>query len=94
MPKINVGDHVRDKGPIMEEGKKGKTDELVVVEICAERAKDKELGDSTVADFNPGYPEDDVVYGCVYSKGNALNIRNLEVYYFPRTRLELVRSLE
>lgn len=81
MRQIQVGDHVRDRE---------NDGEMVVVNRIVEPANEHEINGETVADYNPEYPEDDRVVGCVFPKSQFLNLSDGKIYPYPRSRLEIV----
>lgn len=82
MRQIQVGDHVRDRE---------KDKEMIVVKRIVEPADEHEIDENnTVADYNPGYPEDDRVIGCVFPKSQFLDLSDGKIYPYPRSRVEIV----
>jgi len=89
-PELHIGDMVADKN---------RPDDvrLIVVGLSDLQANEKRYnGINTVADANPGYPEDDAVVLCIYSDAldNPTVDPEKDSYAFPRSRLELVESVQ
>ena len=81
-----MGDHVRDVE---------KDTEMVVVERIVERADECYVDENnTVADYNPGYPEDDRVIACCFPKSHQLELQSSDSYKFPRKRLRITHRPE
>lgn len=82
--------HGLDRGDIVRDRETG--DVAVVACVTTDRADDRELGDTTVAEYhnNAGYPDDDPVVEVVYPFSAPANadIEDLRRYAFPLSRLE------
>lgn len=83
---LHVGDHVRDR--------EDDDATLLVTGLSPQPASRYTVdGDQTVADVNQDYPEDDDVVEVVYPQRTTIDVERLDVYAFPRSRLELAAPL-
>ncbi len=83
LPSLHVGDHVTDRDS-------DDNAPMLVVGRSPQPAAHYNLGDDqTVADVNPEYPAGDDVLEVVYPERASIDVGNLDVYAFPRSRLEL-----
>lgn len=79
-----VGDHVKDC-----EDENGAT--MVVVRLTLQRAASYMIGDDrTVADVNPGYPEEEPVAEVVFPQRTDAFLCEKPRYAYPEARLERV----
>lgn len=83
---LQVGDHVTDREADTEAT-------MLVVGTPAESAAEYDIDGYTVADANPGYPDDDAVLEVVFPKRRHIDIGDAERYAYPRSRLKRVRPI-
>jgi hypothetical protein len=83
LPMLQVGDWVVDR----EDGDA----RLLVVGHAVDVASSVDVnGDETVADVNPGYPENDWVVECIFPSRGDVGLEDATVYSYPRSRLQRV----
>lgn len=62
---------------------------LVVVGLPLQRAATYDVGDKTVADYNPNYPAEDHAIEVAYPDRTDVYLEEQQTYAFPRSRLKL-----
>lgn len=81
---VFVGDHVADR--------EDDDATLLVVGVSPQQANEYDVGDSTVAEYNEDYPEDDDVVEVIYAQRTCVDIENARRYAFPRSRLKVTAA--
>jgi len=91
LPRLNVGDHVQDR----DDDSEGDTPTMIVVGLPFERADEyyTDDGETTVAEYNDSYPNDDSVVEVVFPSRTDTDLGDLKHYAYPRSRLERVGAV-
>ena len=86
LPALHIGDHVSDR-----EDEDGAT--MLVVGLPVATADEYEVGGQTIAEYNPDYPAGDDVVEVIYPQRTDVDVRPINEYAFPRSRLALEQPI-